>query len=77
LVTKSAVKDNTKSWSLLLEMKSKEEERVPCSTTTTWGALTLIILFSKMLKFSEILLQNFKRKIKRKKNLNLQEYFTL
>jgi hypothetical protein len=50
-------------------MKRKEEERVPCSTTTTLGALTLIILFSKMLKFSEVLFFKILReKLKGKKS---------
>ncbi len=60
-------------------MKSKEEERVQCSTTTL-GALTLIILFSKMLKFSKILFFKILReKLKEKnwifKNILLYEFF--
>jgi hypothetical protein len=50
-------------------MKSKEEERVQCSTTTL-GALTLIILFSKMLKFSEFFsFEILREKLKEKKEI--------
>lgn len=57
-------------------MRSKEEERVQCSSTTTLGALTLIILFSKMLKFSEIIFFKILRE-KLKENKWIFKYILL
>jgi hypothetical protein len=52
---------------MVVGMKSKEKERVQCSTTTL-GALTFnYIVFKNVKIFRNYFLQNFTRKIKGKK----------